>query len=154
MQYRATKHGKIMIMLSNINSRCYNEKSNSFEYYGSKGIQNYLTYEDISFLWDRDNAGQMATPSIDRIYADKDYVIGNCQIIENVENIVKERRKPVVQVALDGSIVKEWKSQADAEHEGGFDQGCISSCCRGKQDTPGGFRWMFAIERPIVKEEN
>ena len=89
---RQTKHGKIMLTLQSVNGRCYDPKNNSFKWYGAKGIQNYLTYEDLSFLYDRDKPNLMKKPSIDRIDADKDYVFGNCQFIELAENVRKAQK--------------------------------------------------------------
>ena len=151
--YHNTKHGKIIRTLNQINQRCYNPKLSHYKYYGAKGIQNYLTYEDMSFLYDRDNVEHMKHPSIDRMYADKDYVIGNCQWLELGENSAKEKRKPVVQKTLEGEVVKIWASMSDACRAKGFYTTAISGCCNGKRKTHKGYRWEYHIDINIEKEE-
>ena len=153
-EYRNSHHGKIIQILTNINSRCYNPKTSSFKYYGAKGIENYLSYNDLDYLWERDKAGALKCPSIDRLYSDKDYTLENCQFIELVENCAKDKRKSVIQMTLDGKIVKEWDSMMEAEKIGKFSAGNISLCCLGKRKTHKGYMWEFNNETKIEKEED
>ncbi len=53
-------------------------------------------------------------------------------------------KKPVLQIGLDGSLIKEWGSAAEASKETGIDFSKISACCRGKRKTTGGYRWSFS----------
>lgn len=55
--------------------------------YGKHGIKNYLTKEDVKFLWDRDHAELMKNPSIDRVNPAGDYTIENSRFIELTENV-------------------------------------------------------------------
>ena len=50
--------------------------------------------------------------------------------------------KPVLQLSLDGVLVREWPSTKEAERNG-FNHGNIVSCCNGKLKTHKGFRWMY-----------
>lgn len=60
--------------------------------YGIRGIKNYLTKEDVEFLWQRDLAEKMEKPSIDRIDPSGDYTLQNSRFIEFSENV----RRPCV----------------------------------------------------------
>ena len=54
--------------------------------------------------------------------------------------------KPVIGVSKDKKNYLYFNSIMDAERLGGFDQGHISECCRGKRKTEGGYTWMYAEE--------
>ena len=49
---------------------------------------------------------------------------------------------PVVQLNLEGKLVKVWESSMDAKR-GGYNQSHIIQCCKGKRKTHGGFRWCY-----------
>ena len=51
--------------------------------------------------------------------------------------------KTVIQFDLDGNMLKVWGGGYEVEREVGILQSGISNCCLGKQDTSGGYRWMF-----------
>lgn len=42
---------------------------------------------------------------------------------------VKRIRKPILQLTLDGVIVKEWECSSKIEKELGYSAGCIRACC-------------------------
>lgn len=67
-------------------------KDKNSSYY-KRGIKNYLTSEDIKFLWIRDKAYDMSQPSIDRKNTYGHYTIENCRFIEKVENIRRSKAK-------------------------------------------------------------
>lgn len=49
----------------------------------------------------------------------------------------------VVQLSLEGSFVREWKSMTEASRYIGYeDVSPVSQCCRGKRLSAGGYRWM------------
>lgn len=54
--------------------------------YGGRGIEMRLTLQEIELLWNRDAAGSMKKPSIDRINSDGHYELSNCRFIERQEN--------------------------------------------------------------------
>lgn len=66
--------------------RCNNPNSGGYAYYGAKGIQCHLTKEDCAYLWERDSAALLDTPSLDRIDPSGDYQRDNCRFIENADN--------------------------------------------------------------------
>ena len=68
---------------------------------------------------------------------------GTCieRIRETQLNNPKLSRK-VYQYTLDGEFVKEWESTRECCRNG-FDQGGVSSCCRGERKTYKGYRWSY-----------
>tara|TARA_R110002049_G_scaffold275213_1_gene453232 strand:+ start:17445 stop:18095 length:651 start_codon:yes stop_codon:yes gene_type:complete len=58
-------------------------------------------------------------------------------------NLTDERRKPVIQMDLDGRTLQKYKSVAEASRTSGVSKTCISRCCRGERDKSGGFKWKY-----------
>jgi len=83
------KENPLRDLLCLIKQRCNYPKDKKYKYYGGKGIKNYLSYENLCFLWERDKAIKMKHPSIDRIDSNKDYTLENCQFIEMAINRIK-----------------------------------------------------------------
>ena len=73
-------------LLWNIIARCTHPNTNRYERYGGRGIQNFLTIEDLRYLYRRDNGPTLERPSIDRRDSDGNYDIDNCRFIEWREN--------------------------------------------------------------------
>ena len=67
--------------LTGIKLRCKRRK------YLKDGIKNYLTLEELKYLWFRDKGYLLKRPSIDRIDNNKDYTFDNCQYIELRANL-------------------------------------------------------------------
>lgn len=60
----------------------------------------------------------------------------------NTRKVMSEKNsKPIVQLNLDGSFVKEWKSAKEAQNNG-YKANDIRACVRGKQKTSRGYKWM------------
>lgn len=58
--------------------------------------------------------------------------------------IVKNRAKPVIQMTLDGSVIEEYESTAEAGRRVfGKSKTHIHSCCNGKRETCGGYKWKY-----------
>jgi hypothetical protein len=74
-----------------LQSICSRTTNKSHHYY-KKGINNYLTLENMAFLWRRDRAYNMSCPEIHRKNNDGDYTVRNCMFVEKSEH-VKLRRK-------------------------------------------------------------
>ena len=53
-----------------------------------------------------------------------------------------KRSKRVLQLSLDGELIREWPSTKECGRNG-FDQGAVCRCCKGKLKTHKGFRWMY-----------
>jgi len=95
-----------------INQRCNNKKCKDYYRYGGRGIKNYLTKEEIKFLWFRDKAYEMKQATIDRINNDGHYELSNCRFIENLVNAIKDKiLQKIGQYSLDGKLVKIWLGQ-------------------------------------------
>ena len=83
-------------VLNCINHRCNTEKHKASRYYNGKGIQNFLTLDDLLYLWHRDLAFHFKRPSIDRINPTGHYERSNCRFIElwlNVSRAAASRRE-------------------------------------------------------------
>lgn len=52
------------------------------------------------------------------------------------------RSIPTVQLTKDGNFIKKWSCAMEVERELGIDHRRIGSCCRGKRNKAGGYRWM------------
>lgn len=59
---------------------------------------------------------------------------------------------PVVQLTLDGELVKVYDAAMEAKRFG-FNQGNISSCCRGERNTYRGYIWMRLADYKTLSEE-
>lgn len=51
---------------------------------------------------------------------------------------------PIIQLTKDGVFIKKWPAAMDVERELGIHQSNITSCCKGKRKSAGGFRWKYA----------
>lgn len=60
-----------------------------------------------------------------------------CDMISNLHS------KAVLQYTLDGIFIKEWKSATQATKELNINGSHISSCCKGKRKTCGGYVWKY-----------
>ena len=56
----------------------------------------------------------------------------------------------VIQYELDGTFIKEWDCEADAAKHIGCNAAHISSCCKGKRKTTGGFLWSYIQDKPNI----
>lgn len=51
--------------------------------------------------------------------------------------------KPVAQCTLSGEFIEQYPSAREAARQTGISHKHISSCCNGKRQTTGGYRWKF-----------
>lgn len=70
----------------NIKRRCRNKDS----YYCEQGIKCLITLKELEFLWNRDKAHLMMSPSIDRRNGGH-YTLDNCRYVELIDNQSKEK---------------------------------------------------------------
>ena len=56
------------------------------------------------------------------------------------------KAKGVVQYDLDGNLIRIWECIAQATRECNITKTGITSCCKGKQKTAGGFKWRYKNE--------
>jgi hypothetical protein len=74
------------------------------------------------------------------------FYVDNRYTEESNKKISENKRIPIIQYALDGKFIKEWKSATDyclenskSQNEGGF----IARCCKGKIPSAFGFVWRY-----------
>ncbi|WNH13850.1 NUMOD1 domain-containing DNA-binding protein [Thalassobellus suaedae] len=58
-------------------------------------------------------------------------------------NLKDKRRKTVIKMALDGRILSEYKSVAEASRKTGVSKSCIARFCRGDRKPSEGYRWQY-----------
>ena len=135
--------------LNDIKQRCENPKNPAYKYYGGRGIQNLITEEELKFLWFRDKAFELKRPSIDRINSDGNYEISNCRYIELSENSKRvdnsSKWKQILQLDLQGNLIKEWESVISAANGNKITAISISRCLRRIRLTYKKFRWIYAV---------
>ena len=61
------------------------------------------------------------------------------------ERSAKTQSKPVLQLSLDGELIREWSSTAEVGRNG-FESSAVCNCCNGKRKTHKGFRWEYKKE--------
>ena len=54
-----------------------------------------------------------------------------------------KRKKPIVQLNIDGSFVRFWDSARDCQNETGFLEDKIISCCKHNRNKHKGYRWEY-----------
>lgn len=68
---------------------------------------------------------------------------------------VKNTPKPVIQLTLGGNIISFFESASKAAKTTNCKQGNISACCRGKQQTSGGFGWIQdTVDSLLIEKMN
>ena len=55
----------------------------------------------------------------------------------------KAHYKPIIQYTKDVEFIKEWTSGIEASRVLGINKGNITSCCKGKLKSAGGFVWRY-----------
>lgn len=135
------------LIIKRIKLRCNNPNSDSYKYYGERGIECRITVEELKFLWFRDKAYNMKKPSIDRKENNDHYQLDNCRFIELSDNIAEKNRrnlsKSVLQYDLQGNFIKEWNSTREIERELGINHAGIVLCIQDKLKTSGGYKWRY-----------
>ena len=53
-------------------------------------------------------------------------------------------KKAILQIDMNGKVVRQWVSLRQAQVEGGFHRGHIKSCIIGEYNHHGGYKWMYA----------
>jgi len=130
-------------LFSGIKQRCNNKKSSSYKTYGEKGIKCLITEDEIKQLWIRDKAWLLKQPSIDRIDNDGNYEFSNCQFIELIENIKKDKMKPIMQFDLEGNFIREWNSAKEASDFLKCAYNSVYDALNNKGNTCKGFTWKY-----------
>lgn len=54
---------------------------------------------------------------------------------------------PIVQLDMEGNVIREWQSAIEAERQLNISHGNINRCCKRKQKTAKGYRWKYKEEK-------
>ncbi|MGN0558368.1 MAG: NUMOD4 domain-containing protein [Acutalibacteraceae bacterium] len=54
-------------------------------------------------------------------------------------------KQEVIQISLDGKVIKHWKSSIEVKEKLGYSDWSIKQCCRRKRKTAYGYRWQYAV---------
>lgn len=65
---------------------------------------------------------------------------------EPPKEFFRRNKIPIVQLTLDGGLVRKWDSAKDAGAETGWSRNCIRACCNGRLMTYKGYIWRDAKE--------
>lgn len=65
------------------------------------------------------------------------------------------KARPVAQLTKDGKLIKLWDYIGEAATHIGVNESCIRACCRERQQTSGGYKWMYkeAYEKWAVNKD-
>ncbi len=55
--------------------------------------------------------------------------------------------RPVLQYDLEGNFIKEWPSLIEVKRKLGVNYSSLQKVCKNEQNTAGGFKWKFKVER-------
>jgi hypothetical protein len=126
-----------------IKQRCNNKKNKDYINYGKQGVKCLITEKEVKFLYERDKANTMRSPTIDRINNKGNYELSNCQFIERVQNSIKDKIKRILQYDLRGNYIKEYRSPKESSKQTKIDIRAIYKAASGKNKTSGGFIWRY-----------
>lgn len=97
------------------------------------------------------NGGQLSAYGFLWMHKD-DYNDNNVKDLVERYNDSKNTTKAVVQLSLNGEYIKEFFSIQDAILEVGGSDSNLTACCKGRQKTHMGFRWMYKKDYNILGE--
>lgn len=64
------------------------------------------------------------------------------------------KRVPVVQLDKNNNLIFEYDGIKEASKQTGFQEASIGRCCRGKQKTASGFKWMYKEDYDKLTQQN
>ena len=81
----------------------------------------------------------------------KEYSIDNCTFITESENSKQAMKTKdykylntvIVQYDMDGNFIRTYNSLKEAEEKTGIHYTCISHCCKGDNNSGGGYIWKY-----------
>lgn len=155
-EHKKTKKGLITTIYyhqkNNRNSKKYPIGYTKNEFH--EWMMGNKNFHELYKKWVESGYEKNKRPSVDRIDDYKGYSIDNIQLMTYEQNIQKSRddrrnginnkdSKAIIQIGVDGTVVKEYYSIKQAYRETGFNIGNISSVCCGRRKTAHGFVWKF-----------
>lgn len=114
-------HGKTKTRLYNIwnnmKSRCLCKTSQSYKYYGSRGVQLYKEWEEYIVFekWALEN-GYSGNLSIDRIDVNGNYEPSNCRWITMKEQARNKRNNVLIEYNGEIKLMADWSRYFDIRH--------------------------------------
>ena len=86
--------------------------------------------------------------AIDRFSNPENHPLYGKHHTEETKRKLKELscRKSVVQLSLDGIVIAIYDSIREAERQTKIGHSHISNCCKEKENTAGGFKWMYEVD--------
>lgn len=72
-----------------------------------------------------------------------EYSSGWRHTTESKSLIAKSKYKPILQLSMEGVLIKEWSSMMDAAEFYGCTKGNISACCQGRSKSARNFIWKY-----------
>jgi hypothetical protein len=157
LQYYHTKDGLITRIYSNQKRNC-KHRGYDMPSYSKEELKDWLfsqkLFHELFDAWRLSGFDRMLAPSVDRKNDYISYNLSNIQLMtwaENNEKAISDRlnginnkaSKIVLQYDLKGNFIKKYYSIAQAGRETGANHTHISSCCKGKRNTAGGFKWKY-----------
>jgi len=111
----------------------------------------------LILLWGTNGFKKDKKPSVDRIDSNLPYSLDNIQVMtwqqnrnkyyENIRNGSLyhgvNKQTPVVQLSIDGKIIKEFHSMCEAQRQTNIPQPNIWKSCNNKRKSAGGFIWKY-----------
>jgi hypothetical protein len=132
--------------------RCYQETNIRYENYGGRGIivcnewmNDYLAFKDWALQNGFDETKTRKQQQLDRIDNDGPYAPWNCRFAnakEQAENRRERKRVHVIQMTLNGEIIREFVSLREATDTMNAHMQNISKACRDGTRSLG-FRWKY-----------
>jgi len=127
--------------------------------YSKEKLYNWIVskpqFKKLYDKWVSSGYNKMLIPSCDRRNDYRPYTLRNLQLVtfkENLENsysnirngINRKQCRAVIQRMKNGTFVAKYYSIKEAERKTGIFESGISSTCRGRVKTAGGFKWEYA----------
>ena len=94
------------------------------------------------------------TDNVQKYSKEKGYVIGGKKNLIPRGKRGEKLRHPIVQMDLEGNIIRYFDSMMDAERATGIGSGRISNCVNGRKKTAGGYIWRRKITPKGESEKN
>lgn len=156
-EYRRTKKG-LCFYIYHIQCRHSKKRKHPLPIYTKQELKDWILsqshFQKLYNDWVESGFKKDLKPSIDRKDDYKPYSLNNIELMTWKENNIKshnatklginnKRNKSVIQLDKENKKINLFASQHIASKETGVNQSDISSVCRGKRKTAGGFKWAF-----------
>lgn len=92
-----------------------------------------------TFIFSKETIEKMRKAALNKDYTSDSYING-------IKKATEKRKKPVIQMDLDGNIIKIWSCAKEVEETIKVFATTIAAVCKGKKKTTGGFKWKY-LER-------